>query len=202
MQYPTFDNHGSVMNLQGYPGSVNVIGSTITNNLVYIPDVFPSKRSPLDETEYLSNFINTETGQIMTTRCNSTLATKRLFSDYLNSLTELESEELSQFEKHSPIYISYPRNPIVFDDNQFESNIGLFGGTISIDSPNFVDDVSDEMTRNPYVMISNNEFSLTQAYMSGNAVYMRSTRERGSMNETAEGCGGGLTVYNNNFVDT
>ena len=138
----------------------------------------------------------------MTTRCNSTLATKRLFSDYLNSLTEPASEELSQFEKHSPIYISYPRNTIVFDNNQFESNIGLFGGTIAIDSPNFVDDVSDDKTRNPYIVISNNEFSLTQAYVSGNAVYMRSTRERGSTNETAESCGGGLTVYNNDFVDT
>ena len=90
-EYPTFDNHGSVMNLQGFPGSVRVTGSSINNNLIYVPDIFPSKRSSLDENELLSNFINTETGQIMTTRCNSTLATKRLFSDYLNSLNAVES---------------------------------------------------------------------------------------------------------------
>ena len=62
MEYPAFDNHGSVINLQGFPGNVRMTGSTITNNLVYVPDVFPSKRKPEDENELLSSFINSETG--------------------------------------------------------------------------------------------------------------------------------------------
>ena len=95
MEYPTFDNHGSVMNLQGYPGVIRVTGSTITNNMVFIQDIFPSKRSPSDDVELLSNFVNSETGQIKTTRCNSSLNTKRFFSDYLDSLREQPSHELS-----------------------------------------------------------------------------------------------------------
>jgi len=42
LRYPTFDNHGSVLNLQGFPGGVKVSGSTFKNNLVYISDIFPS----------------------------------------------------------------------------------------------------------------------------------------------------------------
>ena len=82
----------------------------------------------------------------------------------------------------------------MFDNNEFDSNIGLFGGTISIESPNFVDDADDDRIRNPYILISNNQINLSQAYVSGNAIYMRSTRARGSTNETSEACGGGLTI--------
>ena len=62
MEYPTFDNHGIVLNLQGYPGSVNIRNSQITNNMAFIPDVYPSKMSTEDEVEDLSAFINSETG--------------------------------------------------------------------------------------------------------------------------------------------
>ena len=56
--------------------------------MAFIPDIYPSKRSELDETEDISNFVNTETGQIKTTRCNSTNYVKRLFGDYFDSINE------------------------------------------------------------------------------------------------------------------
>lgn len=62
VKYPTFDNHGAVLNLQGFPGSVKISESTINNNMAFIPDVYPSKRSWLDEKEALSSFTNSETG--------------------------------------------------------------------------------------------------------------------------------------------
>ena len=95
IRYPTFDNHGSVLNLQGFPGGVKVTESTFENNLIYIPDIYPSKRSSSDEIETLENFKNTKTGQIKTTRCNTNFVKKRLFSNYLTSLTEQASQELS-----------------------------------------------------------------------------------------------------------
>ena len=49
--YPTFDNHGQILNLQGYPGGVTVLDNSFTNNLVYIPDIFPSKRSTSDSAD-------------------------------------------------------------------------------------------------------------------------------------------------------
>ena len=62
--------------------------------------------------------------------------------------------------------------------------------------------MEDGAERHPIILISDNSFNLTQAYISGNAVYMRSSRERGSTNEADEICGGGLTIYNNDFLDT
>jgi len=79
----------------------------------------------------------------MTTRCNSTSIVRRLFSDYLNSLREQPSHELSQLEKHSPIYISLNRQPVIIELCTFENNVGLFGGSVSIDTPNFFGDVKD-----------------------------------------------------------
>lgn len=88
LEYPTFDNHGSVMNLQGYPGFVKVKESTFSNNMVYIPDIYPSKRSKSGDYEDVSYFKNSLTGQIRTTRCNDESLTKRLFSDVFTSLKE------------------------------------------------------------------------------------------------------------------
>lgn len=88
LQYPVFDNHGSVLNLQGFPGGIKVTGSTFQKNMVFIPEIYPSRRSAGDEIELLDNFINVNTGQIMTSRCNSTSVTRRFFSDYLNSIDE------------------------------------------------------------------------------------------------------------------
>ena len=36
------------------------------------------------------------------------------------------------------MYIALHENPLVFHGNTFEDNIGLFGGAITIDTPNFV----------------------------------------------------------------
>ena len=70
----------------------------------------------------------------MMTRCNSTNYVKRFFGDYLNSLDEQPAYELSQLEKYSPIFISLPQNPVMFDANTFENNVGIFGGSIAIDT--------------------------------------------------------------------
>ena len=88
IKYPVFDNHGSVLNLQGFPGGVRVEESTFSKNMVFIPDIYPTRRSSSDEAEYLSYYMNSETGQVMTTRCNNSSKKKRLFSDFLTSLSE------------------------------------------------------------------------------------------------------------------
>ena len=118
----------------------------------------------------------------MTSRCNSTSYKKRLFSDYLTSLNEQPVEELSQLEKHSPIFISYHENPVVFDNNVFEQNVGLFGGAISFDTPNYANSnfegasVYANKLYRPFIIIDNNTFRWNQAYLTGNAVHVRSTR--------------------------
>ena len=56
--------------------------------MAFIPDIYPSRRNSSDEAEFLSYYKNSVTGQIMTTRCDSSNLKKRLFSNYLNSLSE------------------------------------------------------------------------------------------------------------------
>jgi len=40
-------------------------------------------------------------------------------------------------ERISPVYISKQEKPLIVRDSTFEDNIGIFGGAILIDSPNF-----------------------------------------------------------------
>jgi len=49
LPYEPFDNLGIVLNLQGYPGGLEVKDSTLSTNLVYIPDIFPSLRNQLSD---------------------------------------------------------------------------------------------------------------------------------------------------------
>jgi hypothetical protein len=42
---PYFDNHGAVLNLEGFPGEIIFNGNEVKNNMYFIRDVFPSYRS-------------------------------------------------------------------------------------------------------------------------------------------------------------
>jgi len=64
-----------------------------------------------------------------------------------------------------------------------------------------LDDAFDSLARQPFTLIEKNLFNRTQAYLSGNAIYMRSTRQRGSSNEKSEVCGAGITLSSNLFED-
>ena len=142
----------------------------------------------------------------MTTRCDSSDQKKRLLSNYLTSLSEQPSYELSQLEKYSPIYVSYHENPFVIINNVFEQNVGLFGGAVTFDSPNFVSgdfgsSTGTNVLYRPYIVIQSNVFSLNQAYLSGNAVYVRSTRQENVSFETKQACGSGIEFKSNTFTD-
>lgn len=40
-------------------------------------------------------------------------------------------------ERQSTVYISKPELPVIFENNTFSDNIGIFGGAIFVDSPNY-----------------------------------------------------------------
>lgn len=64
-----------------------------------------------------------------------------------------------------------------------------------------MDDIDDKVATKPYVVVSGNTFTHCQSYVSGNALYFRGTRQRGSTNETAEVCGAGFNVNGNTFTE-
>ena len=70
---------------------------------------------------------------------------------------------------------------MIIRNNDFQHNIGTFGGAITINSP-------DWLTGNmPYVVIANNNFRNNMAYFSGNAIYIRNTKR---YNKQVEICAG------------
>ena len=89
----------------------------------------------------------------------------------------------SEFERHAgAVYISRPVKPVIFYNNDISENIGLFGGAIAINSPNF--DFKDAdgadsafsakvpSSERPYLLFAENKFEKNMAYMSGNAIFV------------------------------
>ena len=117
----------------------------------------------------------------MTKRCDSGSLERRFFSDFLSSLTEYPSYEMSQLETYSAVYIAAHENPIVLQDNEFTENVGVLGGALTIDRPNFVYgdygvSAHYDYIYKPFTVIKSNKFTYNQAYASGNAVYIRNNR--------------------------
>lgn len=85
---------------------------------------------------------------------------------------------------------------VVFEDNVFDNNIGMFGGCI-----HFFE--SRTTTQTPIIM-KNNQYYKNMAYFSGNSVYMRGASNILSQNETFKmnygmnkGIGGALHIQGN-----
>ena len=55
--YPYFDNHGAVLNVEGFPGEINFSNNTIKNNMYFIRDVFPSYRASSDTATPFESFL-------------------------------------------------------------------------------------------------------------------------------------------------
>ena len=90
---------------------------------------------------------------------------------------------------------------MIFINNVFSYNLGIKGGAISIDRPNFVTEQRLAAGQQPPVIVlEGNEFNNNQAYLSGNAVYVRSVRNR-TDDETSEVCGGGFYARGNTFFN-
>jgi hypothetical protein len=74
------------------------------------------------------------------------------------------------------IYVARNMDLILIKGSTFSQNIGSFGGTITIDSPNW------RSGNQPHVVLHSNTFDKNMAYFSGNAVYIRLTMAFSSNN--------------------
>ena len=84
-QYPYFDNHGAVLNVEGFPGEIYFNKNTIKNNMYFIRDVFPSYRSRYDSQTLFEYFLSSD--QVQMIKCSTGGTKKRFFGDYLNANT-------------------------------------------------------------------------------------------------------------------
>ena len=96
---------------------------------------------------------------------------------------------------------------MIFKNNVFEENIGLFGGAVSINSPNWSearadtnpDVLSIPSADKPYLIFKDNQFNKNMAYISGSAVHIRQVKHVNHMLET---CGVAYfedNTFNSNF---
>ena len=67
---------------------------------------------------------------------------------------------------------------MIFLDNLFSHNLGIKGGAISIDRPNFATEQRLAVQQPPVIVLEGNRFNNNQAYISGNAVYVRYVRAK------------------------
>ena len=106
-----------------------------------------------------------------------------------------QSEDVEELydivERASVIYISRSRNTVIIDSNTFLRNIGVFGGAITINSP-------DQSSPNfPAIVFKNNYFESNMAYLSGNSIYVRLAKRQESGS-----CGGVFSSQNYHYQQT
>lgn len=200
-----------MLNLQDFKGVVEVRDCQIGQNIVNIPDLYEPVRSTdrasieLDH-ENLNFFANGATDLYEIAVCEvDSLEAKDVYllregiRPYLSQKYGLNML-YNEFERLSgAIYISRPIKPVVFIGNTFEENIGLFGGAVSVNSPNFafLDDpgaIKDQ----PYVLFYENVFSRNMAYISGNAVFMQGTKR---IDQPLDTCSMSVLFDSNEFVE-
>ena len=208
---PIFSNFAAVLNLQDFKGLVEVKDCSMNQNIVNIPDLFENVRSSdrasveLDH-ENLNFFHNGVSDLFELAVCEADTVQNKdvyLFRDgirpYLDQKFGLASL-FNEFERQSgAVYISRPTKPVKFLNNTFKENIGLFGGAISINSPNFAEIADpDAVEDQPYVLFYLNKFSKNMAYMSGNALFMQGTKRT---DKPLDSCSMSVLIDSNTFEE-
>ena len=63
----------------------------------------------------------------------------------------------------------------MFQDNTFDSNVGLHGGAVHIDVSGTHEDEmgAGEWSSAPFILFKNNTFTRNMAYFEGNAIYIK-----------------------------
>jgi hypothetical protein len=102
-----------------------------------------------------------------------------MFFNYLKH--DSDRQVLSEnFTTQSPIYISdHDAEYVLFENNTFDSNIGLHGGAIQINHGK-MDNSSTSTDKSPLIVIfNNNTFTRNIAYLDGTAIYVTGGKSPG-----------------------
>ena len=95
-----------------------------------------------------------------------------MFFNYINH-EETRQVLFDNFTTMSPIYIADTDSKyIVFQNNSFDSNVGLHGGAIQIDHAKVANSSTSINEAAPFVMFKNNQFTRNIAYLEGTAIYI------------------------------
>jgi hypothetical protein len=138
---PAFVHKGTVLNIEDFPGKVEIVGSNFERNLHYIPAI---KYTGLSEALYsIDQFKDLAITKELQLSICSDVDQKDL--DIFGNSIELmrgSGSDLDKlfddYERLGLIYISRNQGHIIIKNNAFSKNIGTFGGAITINSPNWL----------------------------------------------------------------
>jgi hypothetical protein len=173
-------SRGIVLTLHDFAGQIELIGNTIKNNHAFIPSAIASNAQKFSKEVYdpieliLPQSLQTE--NLYFEYFSQDLNTSVFFLNHFDPATEgpLLSEN---YESVSAIYIKEKvGKPIIFEDNLFQGNVGLFGGAVHIEmSPHNtkVHSKSQLTESQPFILMRNNTFDKNMAYFEANAVFIK-----------------------------
>lgn len=181
-------NKGIILNLDSFPGIVEIYNCEMNYNGIFIPEIFPAEFNAEDRF-YLDAFKNNDIMELEFSACDRYTNTNQYFLQRgIDSRTDINSL-VQQFETEAPIFIKNAWNQVIVRDSMFKMNLGTFGGVISYNSPNF------QKSGNAYLIIDNSRFYNNLAYFSGGAVFVRNPLKESELTQIC----GGVSITNSMF---
>jgi len=96
------------------------------------------------------------------------------------------AQQLENYESQSPILLKNIKGShLVFENNTFDSNIGMHGGSIHIDFQQKNLNLTKITELSPYILLKNNSFARNMAYFEGNSVFIRGAQNASFINQTS-----------------
>ena len=170
--YRGFIHMGIILNLEDFGGNVEIMNSQFTKNIHFFPEaaVMPRKKSWSVGVEQFRR--SSQIPEYKITACDIDTKTDLNLFTMGYQISDDVDAFFDKFERMSVIYISRNKRQMYFKENRFWRNTGTFGGAITINSPNF------QTSGKPYLIIIGNTFEQNQAFMGGNAIYLRNTKKK------------------------
>ena len=162
-----FDNRGFVLNTKGFPGAIQIEGSTFGQNMAYIADYVIQENVPSDtyltpSTIKYSDF-EAQTGQLNFKICDlRSFRASYIFQKLADPNGDFDDLDFAQnYESVSTLMIIENKGPLIIKNNTFTDNIGTMGGAIHVFSPDFESNKEKRLYGNntlPYIYITENTF--------------------------------------------
>jgi hypothetical protein len=185
---------GIVCSINDFEGRIEFINNTMTKNMVFIPSAITSNSQKANKTmlsPLLSNFrskqnagLEHRAGAYLQFASNDTRQLQHQqapigdihFFNYLD-MEEWHAELRDNYTTQSTILLKHVRaEHVIIENNTFDSNIGIHGGAIHIDYAEQLHEEGHQAAFAPKIYFKDNTFTRNQAYLDGNAVYVKGAK--------------------------
>ena len=143
-------NKGIVLTVKDFNGRVEVIGSKIDKNMVFIPSAIFSNSNKFNQTAFnpsISDFMYKKNTTLSKTFGDDAFLELVKYEPnvlkhnihFLNYIDPASQAQIltDKYTSISPIYLeNISGEHVIFKDNIFDSNIGIHGGALSINMEN------------------------------------------------------------------